>query len=100
MFLPQFLPYGSYGNASQPANFNLPSSVIDNVLPGYSHTSRYASTLLSFRISFVFTSIALLFGAIRAGKFFYRELTSTIGPYFLCTLVMPENGKVFEIVME
>ncbi|KAK5166501.1 uncharacterized protein LTR77_008044 [Saxophila tyrrhenica] len=89
------------GNSSEPLSLTeLPPSILDALVPGYSLISRYIHALTGIDISF-FVSIGLiLFAVIKGGQFLYSRGSRAFRYLFLSSVYIKQHDDLFDMTLD
>ncbi|KAK3057621.1 hypothetical protein LTR09_001805 [Extremus antarcticus] len=89
------------GNASEPLSLTeLPPSILDALIPGYSLISRYVHAFTGIDISF-FVSIGLVsFAAIKGGQFLYGKACRAFRYLFFSSVFIKQQDDLFDMTLD
>jgi len=94
------VPKGS-NNSSEPGNFrDLPSSILDALIPGYSLISNYILTAFGLDISLFVSLAVLLLALTKGGQFAYNRVSRAFRYLFLSSVYVDEHDDLFDMLMD
>ncbi|KAF2483299.1 BCS1 N terminal-domain-containing protein [Neohortaea acidophila] len=88
-------------NASDPLSLTeLPSNILDALLPGYSLISKYALSALGLDIS-LFVSVAVIaLASLKGGQYLYNKATSAFRYFLVSSVYIDEHDDLFDMLMD
>lgn len=78
---------------------DLPSNLLEALIPGYSVVSRAISSSYGFDISIVVSICLLLFAASKAGQYLFEQAENVFRTTFMSSVFIDEHDDLFEMVM-
>jgi len=86
-------------NTSVPSLDDLPATLLESFIPGFSFIRRVLLTTLHIDITLLVTSILLLIGTLSAGKYLSKSLTSFAESYCMSSITIEPNNELYTQVM-
>lgn len=87
-------------SSSEPLNLtNLPTNILEAVVPGYSLVSRFILEIFGFDISLVVSVFALLFGLVTAFNISYRHIYAQVEEYLTASITVDAYDDIYDHVL-
>lgn len=94
--LPENLP----NNSSTMGLTDIPSNILDALVPGYSLVSKYVLAAFGIDIS-IFVSIAVIsLAATKGGQYLYSKASRVFRYLFLSSIFIDEDDDLFDMLMD
>lgn len=90
---------GGLANASNSTMPDLPLSLLDAVIPGFSAISQVFYTLLGIDITAVVSFCAIGFGLFKGGSWLWKHLQTTFEDYCMCWIQIDERDDLYHTVV-
>lgn len=91
---------GSSVNGSEPLSLtDLPTNLLEVLIPGYSLISRVISSSFGFDISAIVSIGILLFAITKGGRYLFSQAESVFRSIFMSSVHIDEHDDLFEMVM-
>lgn len=78
---------------------NLPTNILEAVVPGYSLVSRFILEIFGFDISLVVSIFALLFGLVTAFNISYRHIYTQVEEYLTASITVDAYDDIYDHVL-
>ncbi|KAK2763087.1 hypothetical protein FQN54_009721 [Arachnomyces sp. PD_36] len=87
-------------SSSEPLNLtNLPTNILEAVVPGYSLVSRFILEIFGFDISLFVSIFALLFGLVTAFNISYRHIYAQVEEYLTASITVDAYDDIYDHVL-
>lgn len=78
---------------------NLPTNILEAVVPGYSLVSRFILEIFGFDISLVVSVFALIFGLVTAFNISYRHIYAQVEEYLTASITVDAYDDIYDHVL-
>lgn len=78
---------------------DLPSNILEVLIPGYSVISRAISSSFGFDISAIVSICLVLFAATKGGRYLFQQAENAFRGVFMSSVHIDEHDDLFEMVM-
>jgi chaperone BCS1 len=79
---------------------SLPSTLLEQLIPGYGVVSQIIFRVLGFDIGLVVSGCLVVFGLAKGFQFLYAKLYDLFYKYFMCNIQIEDDDELFSQIME